>query len=143
MDRHWRPLARFTRGFSVITMLAFIPAVMPDRWIIDTAAWLGYPELPPHPLVFYLARQLSLLYGLLGTIGYWASHDLPARAGLVRLFAWLLLGLAAAQFLIDPWAGLPWWWTVCEAIGPAFGGAIIWWLHIRAAAADRSTTPNG
>jgi len=128
LDRRAARLRWCLRLYSGLMLLAFFPALMPNRWIVEVAEWLGYPDFPEHPVVWFLARQLSLMYGLLGVIGYWASMTLPARIDLVRVFALLLLLLGLAQYVLDPWAGLPWRWTIGESLGPLLGFAILWWL---------------
>ncbi len=44
----------------------FLTAVMPARWIEETAEWLGFDPFPESPLTYYLARNLSLMYGFVG-----------------------------------------------------------------------------
>jgi len=63
-------------GFAplgAIDMLAFLAAIMPRRWMEAANILSGLGELPPGPLVGYLARSASALYGLHGAMIFFIS----------------------------------------------------------------------
>src|SRR2546422_10765302 len=52
--------------FGAVTVIALFPFVMPRSWMAVVHEWLGMGVLPDNPVVEYLARTTSALYGLLG-----------------------------------------------------------------------------
>lgn len=108
-------------GGSVM-LLAFGAVFMPAEWMAATHRSLGLGEFPTSPLVDYLARSASALYGIHGGLYFVVARD-------VRRYASVLTYLAATAVLfgtlvvgIDLHAGMPWFWTCGE--GPpilAFG----------------------
>ena len=73
----------FLRVIGGISLLAFAAAVMPETWIVETAEALGFDPFPFSPLTFYLARNLSLLYGFVGAFLLVVALDLDRYRPLV------------------------------------------------------------
>lgn len=112
-----------------ITLLAFGAAVMPSHWIIEVAEELGFDPFPDSPLTFYLARNLSLVYGLLGALLIIVSLDLPRYGPLVWWIAIGTISFGVLQFIVDWMSGLPWWWTLGESSSTLAGGVLVYWVN--------------
>ncbi|MEL7338264.1 MAG: hypothetical protein AAFN70_18885, partial [Planctomycetota bacterium] len=64
-------------GWSTVT--AFLAAVMPDHWIQFSTTQFGFEAFPQHPVAEYLARQVSLFYGIGGVWILYLAMDLRQR----------------------------------------------------------------
>ncbi len=118
-----RILLRFS---ACVLLLAFAAALLPFEWMAAIHARLGLGELPRAPIVEYLARSLSLLYGVHGAIVLFVSRDPRRHASLVLFIGWISAGLGIALTLVDVAAGMPMWWTLGE--GPpllAFSAVVV------------------
>lgn len=114
-----------------VSLLAFVAAVMPAGWIVATAEKLGFEPFPDSPLTFYLARNLSLLYGFVGAALLVIASDLPRYRPLVR-YAWIgTLLLGGTQWVVDSMAGMPAWWVYGESLSTVAGGGLLAWLDRR------------
>jgi len=98
-------------------LLAFIAVFMPSEWMAASHAKLGIGELPRDPIIEYLTRTISALYGMHGGLlvifGTDVARYIPAirYTGLMNVvFGVLVLG-------VDLYAGMPLFWTLIE--GPA------------------------
>lgn len=80
------------------------------------------------PLAFYLARNLSLLYGYVGAALLLIAADLTRYRPLVRWAAYGTLSFALLQAVVDSMAGMPAWWTWGESGSTLLGGGLLWWL---------------
>ncbi|MCP3961386.1 MAG: hypothetical protein GY719_26365 [bacterium] len=103
-------------------LLAFAAALLPTSWMAWSHARLGLGELPASPLVEYLTRSVSLLYGIHGGLYLVVASDVRRYAGVLKYLAAMNIVFGAAMVAIDLRAGLPWFWTLAE--GPpvlAFG----------------------
>ena len=123
-----RWLALYLRFVGITSLFAFGAAVMPESWMTKTAAWLGL-ELPSAPLTFYLARNLSLMYGFVGAGLMVLANDLDRYFDLVRLLSFATMAFGVTQLICNAQAGMPIWWTAGEGGGAIAGGATMWWLH--------------
>jgi hypothetical protein len=63
---------------GTMTVLAFPAMLLPPDWMAATHRWLGMGELPEAPVVDYLARSVSALYGFHGVLLFLIATD-PAR----------------------------------------------------------------
>jgi hypothetical protein len=91
---------------------------------------LGMGELPRAPLIGYLTRSLSLLYGFHGVLLFYLSLDVRRHLALLRFFAALSIAFGVALFVVDLAQGMPWFWTAAE--GPsivAAYGLLLYLLH--------------
>ena len=125
---HQRILVIFLRLFGGVTVLAFLAMLLPVEWMAATHQWLGLGEFPRAPIVDYLTRSVSSLYGFHGVLVLLVSKD-PARyVSIVRYLGvmYILAGLFA--IVIDVYAPLPWWWTIVEGPSTLFSGAVILYL---------------
>lgn len=124
-----RYLRLFLRFIGSVSLLAFLAAIMPANWIVEIAEELGFAPFPLSPLTFYLARNLSLLYGFVGVLLIHLSTDLPRYRGLIRLVAIGTIALGVLQGLVDSLSKLPAWWTLGESLSTLLGGVLLYWLQ--------------
>ena len=110
-----RWLLLFLRLIGATSLFAFLASVMPASWIISISEELGFDPFPDSPLTFYLARNLSLLYGFVGATLLVIASDLPRYRPLVRYAAIGTLLFSGFQLVVDSMSGLPWWWTLGES----------------------------
>lgn len=133
-----RRLIFFLRAVGVITLLAFAAAVMPEKWMIETSAVLGFDPFPESPLTFYLARNLSLLYGFVGAGLLIITTDYQRYRPLFRYLALGTMAFGGMQWIVDAQSALPLWWTLGEASSTFVGGVLIYWLDAAARASITS-----
>mgnify|MGYP003662753872 CR=1 FL=1 len=124
-------LVLYLNFIGYVSLLAFGAAVMPSSWMITTADALGV-ELADLPLSFYLARNLSLLYGFVGATLLVITHDMSRYGSLVWFVARGTLLLGVLQLVANSMSGLPIWWTLGESVSTFCGGLLMWWLDRRA-----------
>jgi hypothetical protein len=126
----------FLRVVGGVSLLAFAAAVMPQAWIVRTAEALGFEPFPDSPLTFYLARNLSLLYGFVGAALLVLSFDLVRYRPLIHYAAIGTLLFGVLQLIVDSQAGMPPWWTWGESISTLVGGLLLFWIQLRAFPSD-------
>lgn len=124
-----RNLLLFLRFIGGVSLLAFLASVMPSSWIIEVSEELGFDPFPDSPLTFYLARNLSLLYGFVGAALLVIASDLERYRPLVRYAAFGTILFASFQFIVDSMAGMPSWWTWGESLSTLVGGIILFYLQ--------------
>jgi hypothetical protein len=116
--------------------LAFAAAVMPEKWIVEISEALGFDPFPMSPLTFYLARNLSLLYGFVGTALLALSLDLPRYHHLIRYAAFGTVLFGGLQLVVDLQSNMPLWWTWSESMSAVVGGFLMYWLYRRSGLKD-------
>ena len=124
-----RFLSWMLMGIGCGLMVAFFFMVLPRSQMDSIHAWLGLGAMPEAPIVWYLARSTSLLYGVHGALMFVCGRNINEFIGLAPVFGWLHVGLGLAMLFIDLSAGMPWWWTAFEGIPIAITGGVIVWLH--------------
>ena len=124
-----RWLLLFLRLIGATSLFAFLASVMPAPWIISISEELGFDPFPDSPLTFYLARNLSLLYGFVGATLLVIASDLPRYRPLVRYAAIGTLLFSGFQLVVDSMSGLPWWWTLGESGSTLVGGLMLYWIQ--------------
>jgi hypothetical protein len=102
---------------AAVTLLAFPCTLLPVEWMDWTHQQLGLGELPRGPIVIYMARTLSLLYGMHGVMSLLLAGDVRRYLPLIRTVSWLMALCGVAILFIDWNAGLPWYWIAGE--GPS------------------------
>ncbi len=96
-------LCRLLRLIAYNALLAFLTAVMPAQWIEETSEWLGFEPFPESPLTYYLARNLSLMYGFVGATllvivnDYQRYHPAIRKVAVGTMLFGLLQGLVNVQ----------------------------------------------
>lgn len=126
-----RYLKLFLQFIGAVSLLAFAAAMMPGRWMIEIADELGLAPFPDHPLTFYLARNLSLMYGFVGLVLLIVASDLNRYRPLVRLIALGTIVFSGMQLIVDTMSGMPVWWTIGESASTIAGGGWMYWLDRR------------
>ncbi len=124
-------LKRLLQLVGAAALLAFAAAVMPSRWIVEASEWLGFDPFPDSPLTFYLARNLSLLYGFVGALLILVSLDLDRYRPLIWYIAVGTISFGILQAIVDIQSGLPWWWTAGESVSTFLGGVLIYFVGVR------------
>ena len=113
--------------------LAFLAAAMPTSWMVTTHAELGLGVLPRAPIVEYLTRSISLLYGVHGGLLLVVARDLERYLPVIRYLGIMNVLFGVAVLAIDLYAGLPDYWALTEGPGVAVIGVLVWVLARRVA----------
>lgn len=121
----------FLQVVGGVSLLAFLAAVMPEQWMVQTARVLGFDPFPSSPLTFYLARNLSLLYGFVGVLLILISFDLERYRPLVWYVAIGTVSFGVLQLVVNFMAGLPTWWIWGESGSTFCGGLLLYWIQRR------------
>jgi len=120
-------LSWLLRFVGAVEILAFFAVVMPRAWMEASHAWLGLGEMQGGPLLMFMIRQASYVYGMHGVSLLVLASDVRRFRPLVTLNGVSFLLAGPIFFLIDYTSGMPWWWTAFDAAGCAFiGGALLW-----------------
>ena len=107
-------------------ILAFISVVMPRSWMEVSHAWLGLGEMPDGPIIMFMIRQASYVYGMHGISLWVLASNVERFRPLIILNGISFLLAAPVFFAIDYTAAMPLWWTVADTLGCAFfGGALL------------------
>jgi hypothetical protein len=126
-----RFLVIFLRLFGGVTVLAFLAMLLPVEWMAATHRWLGLGEFPRAPIVDYLARSVSALYGFHGVLVLLVARDPVRYRGVVRYLGWMYILSGVIAIAIDIYAPLPWWWTAVEGPSTLVSGVVILYLMRR------------
>jgi hypothetical protein len=133
-------LVRIAAG---VLLLAFPAMLLPIDWMQTVHQWLGMGELPDRPIIAYLTRSLSGMYGIHGLLLLFVSFDVRRYLPLLRFMMAVSLFGGAALLVIDLTAGMPWFWTWSE--GPSlivFYGVLLGLSLQVAGERNRSMSPN-
>jgi hypothetical protein len=125
---HQRILVIFLRLFGGVTVLAFLAMLLPVDWMAATHGWLGLGEFPRAPIVDYLARSVSSLYGFHGVLVLLVARDPVRHRSIVLYLGWMYVVAGVMATIIDLCAPLPWWWTLAEGPSTLISGAAILYL---------------
>jgi hypothetical protein len=120
-----RAQAWLLRVGGATEILAFVAVVMPRSWMATAHAWLGLGEMPRGPVLIFLARQASFVYGMHGILLWIIASDVTRFRPLVVFTGISFLIAAPVFFIIDYTAGMPLWWTIGDSFGCGFFGAAI------------------
>ena len=132
-EQIWHPSRRrYLRWFfdmvGGVSLLAFGAALMPAKWFIEISDELGL-DFTPNPLTFYLARNLSVLYGFVGLVLIVIARDLERYHLLVGKVAVGTVGFGFLQLVVDWLSSMPSWWTIGEGMSTVLGGLMIFALN--------------
>ena len=72
------------QAFGAVTVIALVPFVMPRSRMAAVHEWLGMCVLPDKPVVEYLARTNSALYGFLGGLYLLLATDVRRSGRAVK-----------------------------------------------------------
>jgi len=110
MQRVENFLKLLLQAFGAVTVIALVPFVMPRSWMAAVHEWLGMGALPDKPVVEYLARTTSALYGFLGGLYLVLATDVRRFAGVITYSAVATLLISAVNTWLCRRAGMPGWW---------------------------------
>jgi hypothetical protein len=116
------------RAAGSVEILAFGAVFMPRSWMESSHAWLGLGEMPRGAVLMYMIRQASYVYGMHGILLWILASDVVRYQSLIRFTAFSFLLAAPVFLVIDHTAGMPLYWTLLDAAGCGFFGAILLWL---------------
>ncbi len=111
VERWLAILLRIAGGFM---LLAFGAVFLPADWMAASHLWLGLGEFPASPLVDYLTRSASALYGIYGGLYLVIARDVRRYAGVLAYLASMNVLFGALMVAVDVKAGMPWYWTLFE-----------------------------
>lgn len=110
---------------GTVTILAFPTMLLPNEWMAAVHRWIGMGELPEAPVVTYLARSVSALYGFHGVLLFLiATHPARYRPFVVYV-GWMNVAFGLMLLAIDLHAGMPAWWTALEGPVVVMLGVVI------------------
>jgi hypothetical protein len=115
VTRSERALKVVLRLNGVITSMAILAVFMPLDWMNDTHRYLGMGDAPRGPIFEYLARTVSFLYFVHGSLCLLLSTDVRRFGPIITYVAVIELIFAGLVFWIDTKAGMPVAWTLTEA----------------------------
>lgn len=115
-----------------ISGLFAIPCIfLPYDWMNYIHEHAGLGEMPNTPIVSYLARSLSMFYGVVAGLMLYISCDIRRYRSLIKL--WSVIAIIGGFVLlgIDFASGMPPSWTWCEGPPTSATGGLIFWLQQR------------
>ena len=134
-----RLLIVLLRVGAVMTGLAFLSLPMPVETMVAVHRWLGLGELPPAPIVEYLARSVSAFYGFHGVLLFLLSTNVDRFAPIITFVAVMNVLFGLMLIAIDVKAGLPAPWVALEGPPVILIGIALALLN-RAAARERAVS---
>ena len=114
---------------GTVEILAFVAVVMPRSWMEASHVRLGMGEMPSGPLIMFMIRQASYVYGMHGISLWVLASDVTRLRPLIILNGISFLLAAPVFFVIDHTAGMPLYWTIMDTLGCGFFGAALLWLN--------------
>jgi len=123
-----RGLALLLRIIGVFMLPAFAAVFLPTPWMARAHAALGLGEFPATPIVDYLTRSISALYGFHGGLLLVLSGRVERYRAVLAYVAVMHLLFGLAMIAIDLHAGMPWPWTLAE--GPPIVAAALIILYL-------------
>jgi hypothetical protein len=126
MTKQDRFFKLFLRIIGTAALLAVVAVVMPYSWMNAIHQWLGMGQLPPEPIVGYLARSTSAFYALLGGLIWVVSFDLYRHRQVLCYLGAVIIFFGVALLVVDIVEGLPQHWVLFEGpLNTAFGVYIL------------------
>jgi len=120
-----RLLVLVLRLAGAVLLLAFAAVFLPVSWMTAVHGWLGLGQFPTYPLVDYLTRSISTLYGIKGGLYLLLSIDVRRFRPVIVYSGWSAVGMGLALVVIDLRAGLPWPWALAEGPCVVLAGAAL------------------
>jgi hypothetical protein len=112
-----------------VEVLAFLAVVMPRSWMVSSHSWLGLGDMPDGPLIKFMIRQASYVYGMHGVSLWVLASDVQRFQPMIVLNGISFTLAGAVFFAIDYSAGMPFWWTISDTLGCAFFGIALLLLN--------------
>lgn len=130
-DARIRLLTLVLRLAGVSTAVAFLAIFLPVDWMASSHEALGLGVFPRAPVVDYLARSISLLYGFHGVLMLIVAGDVVRYRPIVTYIATMDVIFGVAILGIDVHAGMPLLWTVGESATIMGVGVVIALLNAK------------
>lgn len=124
-----RLLTLLLRCGGTLLVTAFAAMLLPVDWMAATHAWLGLGAFPRTPVVDYLARTVSALYGFHGILLFLIARDPVTYRSLVRYLVFMNVTLGLMVIAVDVHAGLPLPWILAEGPSLIVVGVLLWLLN--------------
>lgn len=135
-----RVLVILLRFLGMTGLCAIVTILMPLSWMEATHRWLGLGKMPSGPVVEYMARSLSAVSILLGSLFLMLASDVKRYKPVVRFFGAAFALMSPVACGIDLMAGMPSWWsTVDLTLGMVIGA----WLFCLAYSGDSADGRSG
>jgi hypothetical protein len=131
-------LAGLLRSVGLIEAAALAAVVMPRAWMSDIHASMGLGELPPGPLVEYLARTVSFIYGGHGVMLWFLAADIRRYRPLIAFTGAAYLAAGVVFLAINAAVRMPTSWTILEPAACLVVGGMTLGLSKPAAPEPRS-----
>lgn len=112
-------------------LAAFGAMLLPESVMAAIHERLGLGIFPASPLVDYLTRSISGLYGIHGCLYLLVASDVVRYRPLIALFATVNVVFGAVMIAIDLHAGMPWFWTLAEGPSIVIVG-LVWFVLLGA-----------
>jgi hypothetical protein len=135
-DAPARALATVLRLSGGVLLVAFGAVILPARWMSDAHRWLTMGDFPASPLVDYLTRTISALYGIKGGLYWVLATDVRRYAPLIRYVGWTTIAFGLVVFWVDLRAPLPSYWVMAEGPPIATVGVVLLVLLRRVSSSD-------
>jgi hypothetical protein len=100
-------------GLMLIT--AFVAVFLPYEMMASIHFQIGLGTMPQLPILDYLARSVSMFYGIHGVIVIYISYNLNKYLQFLKLLCYLGLLFGLSLFFIDINASMPSYWTFGES----------------------------
>jgi hypothetical protein len=100
-------------GLMLIT--AFVAVFLPYEMMTSIHFQIGLGTMPQLPILDYLARSVSMFYGIHGVIVIYISYNLNKYLQFLKLLCYLGLLFGLSLFFIDINASMPSYWTFGES----------------------------
>jgi len=114
MSKQNRLFKLFLRILGSVALLALGAVIMPCSWMNAIHQWLGMGQLPPEPIIGYLARSTSAFYAMLGGLFWVTSFDLHRHRMVLCYLGVVIVVFGTAFFVIDLLEGMPLYWRLTE-----------------------------
>ena len=99
---------------GLILITAFVAVFLPYDTMANIHRQMGLGDFPALPILDYLARSVSLFYGIHGIILLYISFDLARYLPLLKLLCYVGFLFGIALFVIDINAPMPANWAYTE-----------------------------
>jgi hypothetical protein len=121
-------LAVVLRVNAVVLLTAFPMMLLPVEWMAATHRWLGLGDFPASPLVDYLTRTISFLYGFHGGLLLLVARDLRRYRTVVVYIVAMGFAFGLSVIAVDVHAELPLPWILGEGPSILVLASILAWL---------------
>ena len=142
MRRFENYLKLLLQAFGAVTAVALVSFVMPRSWMAVVHEWLGMGVLPDNPVVEYLARTTSALYGFLGGLYLVLATDVRRFARVITYSAVATLLISAVNTALCLRAGMPTWWMWSDVVACWLFGVGILFLQRSADSLRKNSGPD-